>query len=107
MSQVYGLLRGIYVLPYIGESMKPNQQELRFRRLHLLHALWETKLAEVQIRMDDESDEDIAKELQGEIGAVLRDAKQKRPDTTREDVTNSLYEVLDFWDAGSIDQEES
>lgn len=106
VAQIHSLLKGFFVLPYIGEPLKPRQQELRFRRLHLLHSLWEAKLVDVQLRMEEATDEDIARELFAEIEGVLRDAQQKRPDTTQEDVMTSLNEVLEYWEAGAVEFQE-
>ncbi len=98
MSQIRKLLEGRFVLPYIHESLGSGVEELRFRRLHLLHSVWEERLAGIQIELDLVSSAELAKRLEDAVPAVLAEAKRRKPDTTEDDVYAALDEVLEYWE---------
>ncbi len=97
-AQIHHLLKGRFVLPYIRHSLAEGQTELRFRRLHLLHALWEETVVDVQLRLDEATDEQIVKELTTAIPRVHELANRRRPGTTEDEVINALDEVLAYWE---------
>ncbi|OYV42350.1 MAG: hypothetical protein B7X10_06700 [Burkholderiales bacterium 21-58-4] len=98
MAQIHKLLEGRFVLPYINHPLAPGQKELRFRRLHLLHSVWEERLVTIELERDDLSDEELVEALLTAAPEVLADARKRQPRTTEEDVMKSLDEVLAYWE---------
>ena len=97
-AQVGRLLRGIEVLPYIDWPLRKAQKEMRFRRMHLLHALLEDALAEIYVELDGATDDEIAQALIALVPEILAEAEKKRPSTyTEDDVMQAIIEVLEHW----------
>lgn len=105
MAQIRQLLQGRWVLPYISHSLKDGQQELRFRRLHLLHAVWEEAYARILVKstIESYSDRDLAKMLTEAGPVVLGVAQRRRPHTTETEIYMALDEVLAAWEREEIE----
>ena len=100
MAQVFGLLSGRYILPYIDWPFENGtQQELRFRRLHHLHSLWEDQLAVINTKMDKATDEELFSALKAEAQNILERAERNRPGQySYDNILEALDEVLELWE---------
>lgn len=94
LSQIWQLLRGYFVLPYINHPLVGNQSELRFRRMHLPCSLLEDKLANLLINGDP--DLDLAKALAEAVDGVLILAQEKVAETTEDDIFEALDAALAY-----------
>ena len=98
MAQIRKLLNGRFVLPYINHHLSPGQEELRFRRLHLLCSLWEEELTVILIEIPKATDEVIVEKMQEAAGNVFVEAKKRNPSVSEDDVYAALDTVLANWE---------
>jgi hypothetical protein len=101
VAQIWKLLEGRFVAPFINHELKTGQRELGFRRMHILCSLWEDELAKVQLALTDvtATDEELAMQLTDAIPKVLELARKRRPGMMEEDVFRALDVVLALWEA--------
>jgi hypothetical protein len=96
MALMYQLLNGRFVLPFIGHLLENNQTEARFRRAHLICAIGEDQIAKILVA----SDANLGDALGEIIDDILREAQQKRPETTIDEVEASLDDILAYIESG-------
>ena len=98
LAQIHQLLDGRFVLPFIKHSLEPHQKEMRFRRMHLLCSVWEERLAQVMISLDEATTDDVVTALNEAIPMVAAEARKRRPTITERDVYECLDMVLATWE---------
>ncbi len=98
MAQIKQLLAGKFVLPYINHPLVGDQRELRFRRLHLLCSVWEEQLVDIQLKLDEATNEEIANELVAVAPKVLEQARRRNPKVTEDEIFETLDIVLVRWE---------